>query len=501
MSQTMVTLLSGLCALCCHAIAGPAGQSLPIVPDAAGFGMSTPAGSGRHLDKAKTQVIKVTNLDTDGTGSLRAALEANGPRTVVFEVAGDIDFRPFGGIAIRNPYLTIAGQTAPSPGITLKGCELAVATHDVLIQHLRIRTGDRLDPNRPLKNEAGWTQWSERDCMKIDGERIVIDHCSFSWATDELVQTRARLITFRHNLFAEALASPKHHEGPHSNALLILDQGPKDRAIPEDERHSRYVAVIGNLFAFSCKRTPEASGGSSLAVINNFVYGALSKPFRGIVLTHAPRQGSRLGPIRATVTGNHFDRVRYPIQIVARNGVVSEIFLGELLFSYTDKNGKYAEKHFADPWTAPHMKIYKEWCGKPVFPLRSKVDTPPVVVPGLAIRPVREVREWVLANAGARPADRDATDRRVLAAVRSRTGKVIKSQTETPEWQAANRSPDVREWLQGDAGAQPEPPENQDSRRKLRIPPDPNGDEDGDGYTNLEEWLHAFSAEVERTVK
>ena len=204
-------LVLALSALVLSRLASGAERPLTIIPGAAGFGMETPAGSGRHLDVPKTTVIKVTNLNTEGPGSLRAALEAEGPRVIVFEVSGNIDFRPVGGLSIRKPHVTVAGQTAPSPGITLKACELNVSTHDVLIQHIRVRVGDLLDPTRPLRNKAGWSQWSERDNMKVAGKRIVIDHCSFSWATDENVQSRASHVTFRQNIFSECLNSPKHH--------------------------------------------------------------------------------------------------------------------------------------------------------------------------------------------------------------------------------------------------------------------------------------------------
>jgi len=155
-----VAALTGV-ALAVVAMAASAGEPLPIIPGAAGFGMKTPAGSGRHLDVPKTRVIKVTNLNPSGQGSLRAALEAEGPRVVVFEVSGNIDFTPIGGLSIKHPYITVAGQTAPSPGITLKGCELNVRASDVLLQHIRVRVGDLLDPNRPIRNEkSGWSQWS-----------------------------------------------------------------------------------------------------------------------------------------------------------------------------------------------------------------------------------------------------------------------------------------------------------------------------------------------------
>jgi len=82
-----------------------------------GFGTSTPAGRGGAI-------LRVTNLNDAGAGSLRAALEATGPRTVIFEVGGMIDLSD--DIYITSPYLTVAGQTAPSPGITLRYAGLQI---------------------------------------------------------------------------------------------------------------------------------------------------------------------------------------------------------------------------------------------------------------------------------------------------------------------------------------------------------------------------------------
>ena len=116
--------------------------------------------------------------------------------------------------------------------------------------------------------------------------------------------------------------------------------------------------------------------------------------------------------------------------------------------------------------------MFKHWMDKRVHPEKSRVTEPPVIVPGLKVKPVGEVRDWVLANAGARPADRDPADARVARSVRARTGTIIKSQTDVGDW-----------------------PELAKNRRKLTIPENPNGD--GDGYTNLEEWLHRYATEVE----
>jgi len=483
--------------------AGP----LPILPGGhQGFGMETPAGSGRHLPVPQTRVIKVTSLNTDGPGSLREALQAEGPRVVVFEVAGNIDFTPYGSIGIKHPYLTVAGQTAPSPGITLKGCQLHINTHDVLIQHLRIRVGDLLDPTHPeVDAKSGWSQWSERDTMKVGGERIVIDHCSFSWATDENVQSRARDVTFRQCIFSECLNSPKHHKGAHSKGLLILDQSPPDRVIPESERESRGVAIIGNLFAHNADRNPMASGGATLAIINNYIYDARSKPGCGMTLVNPPRRGSRGGPILASVQGNCFDRVPAPIRFIATGDEPGKVFFDDMLVSFSpgERPGYEAliqkttdqrqfQDHLAgeqqpqpsetgvvtvridDPWTASHMLFFKTWMDRPIYPEKCKATRPPIVVKGLEIKPAEETAAWVLAGAGARPKDRDSVDARVVEQVRSRTGEILKSQDDVGGW------PDLPE-----------------RRRKLIVPSNPSSDDDGDGYTNLEEWLHGFAAEVE----
>ena len=107
--------------------------ALPAFPGALGWASQTPGGRGG-------QIIRVTNLNSEGPGSLRAAIEADGPRIVVFEVGGVIDLEK-NTLRLRNPFITIAGQTAPSPGITLIRGGMDITAHDVIVQHLRIRPG------------------------------------------------------------------------------------------------------------------------------------------------------------------------------------------------------------------------------------------------------------------------------------------------------------------------------------------------------------------------
>jgi hypothetical protein len=425
-------------------------EGLPVVPGAAGFGITTPAGTGRHTDPSRTRVIKVTNLNTEGPGSLQAALAAKGPRVVVFEVGGNIDFTPYGSLTIPHPYVTVAGQTAPSPGITLKGCQIHVRASNVLLQHIRVRTGDLRDPGQPVKKKSGWTQWSERDCMKVGGDRVVVDHCSFSWATDENVQTRGNELTFRHCIFSEALDSARHHKGGHSRGLLIMNQG---RAGTRNE--GQKVAVIGNLFAHNKGRNPTAGSGTETVIVNNLIDDA-NFAIKG---DDAGRTGYQL----LTAKTNVIRRTNSPFVARGKRPGTRFYFAPDHLV-----NGKTYDSVEA-LWEEAVLMPFEPGVGDV-----QRAQEPPITLPGLNARPTDEVMDWVLGNAGARPSDRDPVDARVVKSVREKTGRIIASQEDVGGW-----------------------PELKETHRKLSVPEHPNSDDDGDGYTNLEEWLHGYARAVE----
>src|SRR5689334_13140394 len=115
--------------------AQPKPAAAPLAfPGALGWAKTTAGGRGGAI-------IRVTNLNTDGPGSFKAAVDAKGPRIVVFEVGGVIDLAGK-TLTIREPFLTVAGQTAPSPGITLIRGGIDLATHDAIFQHIRVRVGE-----------------------------------------------------------------------------------------------------------------------------------------------------------------------------------------------------------------------------------------------------------------------------------------------------------------------------------------------------------------------
>lgn len=209
------------------------------------------------------KVIQVTNLDKSGVGSLRAAIAAEGSRVIVFEVGGVIDLDGK-TLKVNNPYLTIAGQTAPSPGITLAGGSLKVQTRDVVVQHLRIRPG-------AFGRDKGW---APDGLSTRSAHNIIIDHCSISWAVDENLsasgprfegndpnewrENTSHNITFSNNIVAEALGNLTHPEGSHSKGTLIHD-------------NVANVLIYRNLYASNQRRNPRFKGGTRGVVVNNMV--------------------------------------------------------------------------------------------------------------------------------------------------------------------------------------------------------------------------------------
>ena len=165
---------------------------LPAFAGAEGYGRLAAGGRGGRT-------IQVTNLADSGPGSLRAAIEAEGPRTIVFRVGGTIKLES--KLVIRNPRVTVAGQTAPGDGICVRGYTFGcLGAHDVIMRHVRIRVGD----------ESGDTQ----DGTGLAScDHSIIDHCSVSWSIDEGVSSRGgKNITVQRCLVSEALNIANHRK-------------------------------------------------------------------------------------------------------------------------------------------------------------------------------------------------------------------------------------------------------------------------------------------------
>lgn len=422
-------------------------KPLPIIPGAAGFGMETPAGSGRHLPVPETTVYKVTNLNDSGPGSLRAALEAKGPRVVVFEVSGYIELD--NSLGVSNPYVTVAGQTAPWPGIVVRGgFTVYFNTHDVLIQHVGFRTGDGIKGR----------YMPHRTCLEAGSHNVVLDHCSVGWSHQTGLALRGTSITMRFSICSEGWYNAGHNEGEHAKGMFAnLDTG----------RLEGNVSVLDCLLAHQCDRNPEVSTGARLVWANNLVYNYAAT---GVKLMRDGRSRVIL-----SIVGNVFapgiDTVADPKR--PWRGKAAWLYLSNPESSvYFSPDNLIGGRTYENPWERLNARrVMSEPSSKPEP--RSIASRPPIVIPGYEVKPARETEPWVLANVGPFPARRNPIDARIVYETQTRTGR------------GRDDLDDLGGW-----------PKLEDNRRELTLPANPNGVSE-DGYTNLEKWLHVFADEVE----
>lgn len=378
----------------------PPGTTPLAFPGAQGWAAHTPGGRGGKL-------LRVTTLAASGPGSFAEAVATPGPRIVVFEVGGviDLDMRE---LRITEPFLTIAGQTAPQPGITFIKGGLTIAAHDVVIRHIRVRPGDGNRPKWSGDIDAITTVRGARD--------VIVDHCSLTWATDEnlsasstrfhgeserdWMDASSRRITYSNNIIAEGLANATHAKGEHSKGTLIHD-------------HVNDVLIVGNLYAHNYERNPLFKGGARGQVLNNLIYDP-------------GQRAVHYNLIAEEWLGHPYSRG----QVIARGNVMrAGISTEPVAFFEVGGSGD------VDVFLEDNLAVDR--LGKPL-PQQGRYTTTPIKVDamkrapalpfGVALLPSAQVQDAVIANAGARPWDRDDVDRRILADTIEGRGRIIDSQ-------------------------------------------------------------------------
>ncbi len=376
-------------------------------PGAQGWAAATPGGRGGRI-------LRVTTLAANGPGSFKAALEAKGPRIVVFEVGGVIDLART-TLTITEPFLTIAGQTAPSPGITIIRGGIDIRAHDVIVRHLRVRPGLDGQPKR-----SGW----EVDAMNtVSARNVIVDHCTMTWALDENLSASgprftgatpdewrrgtSHDITFSYNLLAEGLADASHPKGEHSKGSLIHD-------------NATGILIWRNVYAHNVERSPLLKGGVQAAVVNNLIYDPAKRGVHYNLMAlewagHAYQEG-KLSAVGNVMRGGPSTDERLPFLMLGGDGDLR----------YHGRDNVAVDRH-GEP--LPMFGRYGVTRAKLI-----EAKTPPVWPAGLPVLPSQDVETHVLANAGARPWDRDADDIRVLFFVAEGRGKVIDDEREVSEY-------------------------------------------------------------------
>lgn len=406
--HTLISACLGLLAVLALSVAGPApasAQSGPLAfPGALGWASSTPGGRGG-------EIIRVTNLNSEGPGSLRAAIEADGPRIVVFEVGGVIDL-DMKTLRLRNPFITIAGQTAPSPGITLIRGGIDITAHDVIVQHIRIRPGSA---------DQGWMSgWDEDGIATVGAYNVIIDHCSLTWATDENLSASgprftgstpeewrrgtSHNITFSNNIVGESLAYSTHSKGEHSKGSLIHD-------------NVTGLLIIGNLYAHNYERSPLFKGGVHGVIVNNLIYNPGP---RAIHYNLAPEEWGTV-PFevgKMSVVGN-----------VLRAGPSTPTdHLAFMMIGGAGDVEYYGLDNIAVDQVGEPIRMFGRYTTSPARII--EMPRPPVWWEGLTPIPAVDVQRSVLSTAGARPWDRDMRDVLIIAEVAEGRGEIIDHERE-----------------------------------------------------------------------
>jgi hypothetical protein len=438
--------------------------AIPAFPGAQGGGMYSFGGRGG-------KVYVVTNLNDSGPGSFREALEAAGPRIVVFNVAGIIKLKE--RIIIRAPYVTIDGSSAPGDGVCIAGDTVELETHDVIIRHMRFRrgatwVGDRNDSigGNPIGN-------------------VMIDHVSASWGLDENMSMYRHMyqppdgskelklptvnITIQYSIFSECLDTYEHSLGStlggynstfHHN-LWACNAG----------RNSSVGMIYDFTFANNVVynwRHRTVDGGdhrSYYNIINNYFKPGPATPRDEPVAHRILKPEARRSPQfnvdfgRAYVAGN----------VVEGNDAVSaDNWQGGVQVDLADG--------FEPDLVLPQVKIDK--------PYPSSF---------LEIESARDAYEHVLADCGATLPRRDAVDRRIVEMVRTGTVTYEVGEGIITDIEQVGGYPSYAGEPYADADADGMPDEWERAHGlDPQTPADAAADANGDGYTNIEEFLYGL---------
>jgi hypothetical protein len=371
-------------------------------------------------------------------GSLREAIEAEGPRIVMFGVSGTIELKA--PLNIRNPYLTIVGHTAPGEGVQIRNWWVSIDTHDVVMRYLRVRVDDIKGPGK-LRRVLG----DQTQALDFPGMNIIVEHCEFAYANDQIVNIRAHrpstymygtvrvASTFQWNYVYGGLQRSVHEKGNHSMSYVFNGYG--------------YLSFHHNLTAHTTRRNPRLV--------------AIATDWRNNTLYNYWNTGYGSQP--DFLKFNHIGNVQKR---------------GTQKFAFTSKGSVYAQFYGRDNiGTGPLFIAPKEVImDQPWDAMRVKTD------------PAKVAHEKVIKYGGADLPVRDVITRYVADSVQTNTGDIPNYTADWPQGGYATYKP-----------AKPDPDEDRDGmpdawEKKYGLDAnnaaDNAGDADKDGYTNVEEYIN-----------
>jgi pectate lyase len=432
--------------------------AIPAFPGAEGAGAYTRGGRGG-------KIFEVTNLDDSGPGSLRAAIEAEGPRIVIFRISSIITLEKV--LTISNPYITVAGQTAPGDGICIRGQTTEINTHDVVLRYLRFRRGNIKDRNDAL---GGYPVGN-----------IIVDHCSASWGLDE------NLSLYR---YMKKMPDGKAKKMPVEN--ITIQWCISSEAL--DLNNHAFGATWGgkncsfhhNLFACNTGRNPSIGWGDHFDFRNNVLFnwrhrtvdgGDASSMVNIVANYYKPGPATNEGAIRYRICrpqhlDMHSEAQRDGKWYVAENFVVDN--------PKVTSNNWDGGVQFDDAETEAKIKAL----------IKKVRSTTPIPTVPITQQSAKQAYIQVLTQAGATLPRRDAIDLRIINIVLTdkptyKNG-IIDIPSDVGGWPEYNSAPAP---VDSDHDGMPDSWEKKYGL-KWSDPADGAKDTDGDGYTNVEEWLN-----------
>jgi hypothetical protein len=422
-------------------------------PGAEGYGRFAVGGRGGS-------VIHVTNLNDSGPGSLRDAIETDrGPRTIVFDVSGIIPLAA--RLTLSQNYVTVAGQTAPGKGICIRAAPFGLSgSHDVAIRNMRVRLGH------------GTTY----DGMGMAGaEHSIIDHSSISWTIDEAFSSRnAKNITLQRTLISEALNVAGHQNYPAGTAHGYAASIGGDIG---SFHHNLLAHCEGRNWSLAGGLDPNGYFAGRLDIFDNVVYnwGGRSTD-GGAHEVNFVDNYYRPGPATRIFVALNAQYDNFP-------GTQQYYFAGNVMPGYFDESNQDKGRQADTP------NGYSPWVDKAWFP--SYAET----------QPAKEAFKNVLSDVGANQPVFDEHDQRIvketlngtttykgsvsglagLPDTESDVGGYESYPNETRDTTWDSDGDGLPNWWETTAGRDPSSAKGDSS--------DANIDVDGDGYTELEEYL------------
>ncbi|MEY4816922.1 MAG: hypothetical protein RLZZ162_3995 [Verrucomicrobiota bacterium] len=432
---------------------------LPAFPGAEGFGRIARGGRGGD-------VYHVTNLADSGPGSLREGIVSGaGPRTIVFEVSGTILLKS--ALRIERSFLTIAGQTAPGDGITVRDFSVQMKNvTDVVVRYLRLRLGD--------ENKTAESKGADDTLVTDDIDRVILDHCSLSWAIDGTHDLRrGGNFTLQWCIISEALNQSLHSRGkPHAMAASYRDL-------------SGNITLHHNLIATCRDRHPSlgsATKGPQHVVDfrNNVIYNWASPGTANFCdhFINCINNVWRPGPTT--------DLAKLPI---AMKGTLPDLARGYMSGNVFEQRDDLTRDNYAALDFKRWLKPYGNYGYAGTLADWKATAAPDLGAALPETQPAAEAATLVLARAGA-SLRRDAIDARVVDDVRQRRGKVIDSQKEVGGWTTHRSLPPP---LDTDRDGMPDAWELAHGLDP-KNPADRTQSAEANGYTHLERYLNSLVA-------